>query len=136
MLHNVCKVASRPSFIPALPLLLATALAMQSCRDGKEPEQPAGGPCSYRNTVIPARLIAMYSAGPDYELLFKLDSNALIPPPDDTISYYMEQGHYLPAREADSLGVAVGKYYTYLVRDIESGHCSPQIRQLLMQAPE
>jgi len=100
-------------------------------------EVPDGGPCSYKDTKLVARVIAIETYDSiHFDVLFKLDSNALITPPDDTISYSQETRNYFEKAELDSLGIQPGMECTYLVRDIIDGHCNPHITRLILQKPK
>ena len=96
-----------------------------------------GGPCSYKDTKLVARVIAIETYDSiHYDVLFKLDSNALISPLHDTISYSEETRNYFEQADLDSTGIKIGNIYTYLVRNITEGHCNPYITQLILQTPK
>lgn len=96
-----------------------------------------GGPCSYKDTKLVARVIAVDSYDSiHYDVSFKLDSNALIPSPYDTILYSRQTSNYLDKHSLDSLGVKPGATFTYLVRDIIEGHCNPHITRLIFETPQ
>jgi hypothetical protein len=103
----------------------------------QEPRDIAGGPCSYDEYRIPARIIVfdvLDSASIDVS--FKLDSNDLLQPPYDTIHFYMEMGRFMNKKEADSLHLQKGKALTYLIQRITSGSCTPEINTLLLETME
>ncbi len=103
----------------------------------QEPGDIAGGPCSYDEYRIPARIIVfdiLDSASIDVS--FKLDSNDLIHPPYDTIHFYREMGRFMNKKEADSLNLKKGKALAYLVQRITSGACTPEINTLLLETME
>jgi hypothetical protein len=98
-----------------------------------EPSIVDGGPCSYKDTKLVARVVAVETYDSiHYDVLFKLDSNALIPSPNDTIAYSRETHDYFEKAALDSAGIKIGNRYTYLVRDIIEGHCSPHITRLIL----
>jgi hypothetical protein len=110
-------------------------LVMSSCHFFESTEA-AGGPCSYKDTQLVARVIAVNSYdSTHFDVWFKLDSNALIPAPHDTILYSLQTSNYLDKSAVDSLGIQPGKAYTYLVREIIEGHCNPRITRIIFQKP-
>ncbi len=101
---------------------------------GNDSGEVSGGPCSYDEYRVPARIIefeVLDSASVD--VTFKLDSNEWFPPPYDTISFYMEKGRFMTRTEADSLNLKKGKALTYLIQRIKTGACNPEINTLLME---
>jgi hypothetical protein len=111
-------------FLPAfLPLFVMT------CN-----EVPAGGPCTYDEWKVPARIIKIDTLNAnELDVVFLLDSNEWVPPPADTISYFMEKGEFLTRSEADSLHLVIGRAFTYLIMQLRTGSCNPDIRQLVME---
>jgi hypothetical protein len=92
------------------------------------PEQPAGGPCSYRDTRIGATVLAIDSVGEESrDLQLKLDSNNFYMPPDDTTYYHLHNNTYITRTLADSLQIAVGKKYNFVISEIVSGSCNPLV---------
>jgi hypothetical protein len=95
------------------------------------PEQPAGGPCSYRDTRIGATVLAIDSVGEEsLDLQLKLDSNSFINQPDNTVFYNHHNNSYITLREADSLQIAVGKKYNFVISEIVSGSCNPLVMRV------
>lgn len=110
-------------------------LMMSSCHFFESTEVD-GGPCSYKDTKLVARVIAVDSYDSiHYDVVFKLDSNTFFQSPNDTIVYSLQTSNYLDKRAVDSLGIQPGMGYTYLVREIIEGHCNPWITQIIFQKP-
>ncbi len=102
-----------------------------------DPGDIAGGPCSYNEYRIPARIVVfeVYDSI-SIDVSLKLDPNEFFTPPDDTISFFMEKGRFMTMAEADSLHLKKGAALTYLVKRIKSGDCTPEINTLLMEPME
>ena len=113
-------------------VVVALVMAVNGCRDTEQ--EPDGGFCSYKDTEIPARVVGIVPVNPgQYDIALKLDSNDFRMPPEDTISFYMENGHYLDQALFDSLRVDTGSVYTFLVREIVEGSCNPLVTQVVMK---
>jgi hypothetical protein len=115
---------------------LAAIASCNQCNDSAGTDM-AGGPCSYDEYRIPARIIVfdvLDSASVDVTMV--LDSNEHIPPPYDTLSFYMETGRFMTVAEADSLQLKKGKALTYLLQRIKTGACNPEINTLLLEPME
>lgn len=122
-----------------ITLLLLIAMVSCKVKPWNEPGSGdiSGGPCSYDEYRIPARIIVFEKLdSSSIEVAFKLDSNEWIVPPYDTLDFYMETGRYMTTAEADSLRLKKGKALTYLVQRIRSGSCNPEINTLLLEPME
>lgn len=118
-----------------IPLALAMCmLAACQCQNGGNNGNMDGGPCAYDEYRVPARIIKFEKMDSvSIEVVCKLDSNEWVPPPYDTIDFYMEKGRFLTVAEADSLKLQKGSALTYLVQRIKSGSCNPEINTLLLE---
>jgi hypothetical protein len=117
---------------PFLVVVVALLMAVNACRDAEQ--EPDGGFCSYKDTEIPARVVSIVPVNPgQFDISLKLDSNNFRMPPEDTVSFYMENGHYLDKAIFDSLRVDTGSVYTFLVREIVEGSCNPFLTQVVMK---
>jgi hypothetical protein len=111
---------------------VAMVVLPASCRQSEQ--EPDGGFCSYKDTEIPARVVDIIPVSPgQYDINLKLDSNEFRMPPNDTVSFYMENGHYLDKAVFDSMRVDTGNVYTFLVREIVQGSCNPFLTQVVMK---
>jgi hypothetical protein len=115
---------------------LAVVASCGQCNDPVGTDM-AGGPCSYDEYRIPARIIVFdVLDSSSVEVSMVLDSNEHIPHPYDTLNFYLETGRFMTLAEADSLNLKKGKALTYLVQRIRSGACNPEINTLLLEPME
>lgn len=124
-----------------VPVIFGVIISSFSCRffSGRDPDPGdiAGGPCSYDEYRVPARIIVFERLDSStINVIMKLDSNEWVPPTNDTLDFYMETGRYLTRAEADSLHLEKGKALTYLIQRIRSGSCNPEINTLLTEPME
>lgn len=116
------------NLIPALVLFLA------SCNNAGE-EEPDGGPCSYKETVFPARLIQL-----EQRDSLSWDARFEVSLPDgkdkkDTVGFYQLNNQYIPDGKIKKDSIAVDSLYQYVVMDIVSGHCNPQVIIVRLEKP-
>jgi hypothetical protein len=118
--------------------LLSFCIAcMAACNTNNRNEEPAGGPCSYDEYRIPARIVLFEMLDSNsYDVTMKLDSNEYVVSPYDTLNIYMELSRFLTKAEVDSLGLKKGKALTYQMLRINSGSCNPEINTLLLETME
>ena len=114
--------------IPVLVLFFA------SCNNAVE-QEPDGGPCSYQETAYPARLIQL-------EQQDSLSWNARFevslpeqPEKKDTVGFYQLNNQFIPTETIRKDSIAVGSLYQYVVMDIVSGHCNPQVIIIRLKKP-
>ncbi|MCU0404768.1 MAG: hypothetical protein MUE99_09495 [Chitinophagaceae bacterium] len=121
-----------------LPILSGFILIVHAgCYSGNNREEPDGGPCSYDEYRIPARIISLEALDSNsFDVTMKLDSNEYVVPPYDTLNIYMELSRFLTKAEVDSLGLKKGKALTYQMLRINSGSCNPEINTLLLETME
>ena len=110
---------------------------LMACKQCGRNEEPDGGPCSYNEYRIPARIIAFEMLDSNaFDITMKLDSNEFIAEPYDTLNIYMEMSRFLSKQEVDSLGLKKGKALTYQLLRIKTGSCNPEINTLLLETME
>jgi hypothetical protein len=90
-------------------------------------EIPAGGPCSYRSEIHPAKLISIkqidsINIDAQFEISWQTSK--------DTISYYMAKHHYLTADQIKTDSLNIGNVYQYVEEFMVSGNCNPHIKYL------
>jgi hypothetical protein len=127
------KMKSNLSF----SLLPAIVMLLFSCNNITPKEEPAGGPCSYDEYRIAARILSLEQLDSNsFDVTMKLDSNEYVVPPYDTLNIYMEMSRFLTKAEVESLGLKKGKALTYQMLRINSGSCNPEINTLLLETME
>lgn len=91
--------------------------------------QKAGGPCSYKHIVYPAKVLEVFGdtsrVYANFEVIF--DNNRR-----DTISYYVMTGKYITRKEANEKGVVAGAVFKYIEMHILTGACTPFIKRLTL----
>ncbi len=115
-------------FIPVLSLFFF------SCNNAVK-EEPDGGPCSYKETVFPARLIQLEqrdSLSWDARFEISLPEGA---DKKDTVGFYQLNNQYIPDEKIKKDSIAVGSLCQYVIMDIVSGHCNPQVIIVRLEKP-
>ena len=88
-------------------------------------ETPAGGPCTYQHTVLPAKLIQLISGDSlNYDAAFAINRSSGIP---DTVYYQQLHHRLLSAEEIKKDSLVVGQVYQYLQQDLVTGSCNPHV---------
>jgi hypothetical protein len=96
----------------------------------------AGGPCTYKDYVMSATVIAI--KGEDstrmnvFFVLGDADGMSRVVGKRDTINYYSEKMNYLTPSKIKEMGIVKGAQYKYIESQIVSGSCNPTVRQLVM----
>lgn len=104
-------------------LLFTLPFLVFSCNlDQKSPV--VGGPCSYKTTYHPARVVGFDSSQMD--ALFEVNLHGK----PDTFGYHELNNAYLTPDEVKTTGFAVGNIYRLAHDGIESGTCTPVILRL------
>ena len=120
-----------------LILGLFCIFCLAACKNNHIKEEPDGGPCSYDEFRVPARIISLERLDSNsFDITMILDSNEYVVPPYDTLNIYMELSRFLTKKEVDSLGLHKGKALTYQLLRITSGSCNPEINTLLLETME
>lgn len=94
---------------------------MTACN--QQEEEPAGGPCSYKETSVSIRLIKLDSSSND-------NWNALFVNGVDTLYYSLLNNRPLSNVEAVKLKQDSANAATLIIQDIISGHCNPHIQSI------
>ncbi len=106
-------------------LLLILALMFVSCNNGGPAD---GGPCSYKDTVYPAKLIYLETHDSvRYNAWLELEAGIKSPDKKDTVYSEMLNGGPLYAAQIAKDSIVAGKIYKFVVRKIMEGHCNPLI---------
>jgi hypothetical protein len=88
-------------------------------------ETPAGGPCTYRNTVLPAKLIQLISSDSlNYDAAFAISRSS---GKTDTVYYQQLHHRLLSTEEIKKDSLQVGQTYQYLQQDLVTGSCNPHV---------
>jgi hypothetical protein len=109
-----------------IPCILACLLF--ACNN--QEEIPAGGGCSYRSEVHPAKLIGFNQVD---SINIDAEFEVSWPSAKDTISYYMKKHNYLSAAQIKHDSLVVGNVYQYVEDFIVTGSCNPHITHLEME---
>ena len=99
------------------------------------PETPAGGPCTYKETVYPALVTEFQKIDSNlYDIIFVLQPlDGKVPTVLDTVYYYLEKHSYLTSEDLKQQDIQLGDKYKYSVQEITSGSCSPTVKMLRME---
>ncbi|MBI3139958.1 MAG: hypothetical protein HYZ15_15380 [Sphingobacteriales bacterium] len=113
-------------------LFLFTLSLFFSCRNGSG--KIDGGPCSYRETLYPAKLIRLETKDSlRYEAYFELEAGLQSAGKKDTVSYEVLNYRPVTAEEVRKDSLAEGSICRYVIRDIISGSCTPRVIQLQLE---
>ncbi|MBL7743292.1 MAG: hypothetical protein JNN00_07405 [Chitinophagaceae bacterium] len=102
-----------------------------SCNNG---ENADGGPCTYDDKILPARLISFDTINTiNFDALFLIgDRNCM--EWKDTMRYSaLSNHHYLSAEDIAKDSLANGKTYQYISKTIRSGSCNPHVEMLVLK---
>ena len=95
--------------------------------------EPDGGPCTYDNKVYPATVISIEKKDSLYaELLFRIEdeSGKLY---RDSVSWFMENKHWLKISDLKKDSITPGKKYKYRIDLLKSGSCNPNLERLTLE---
>ena len=93
-------------------------------------EIPAGGGCSYRSEVHPAKLIGFKEIDSvNIDAAFEINWGSI----KDTVMYRQKKGGYLTKEQIQKDTIVVGNTYQYVEDFIVSGSCNPHITHLEME---
>ncbi|MEQ1676413.1 MAG: hypothetical protein ABL876_06925 [Chitinophagaceae bacterium] len=114
-------------FIRPLLLLL---IFQGACTNGKkEKEVPAGGPCTYKEEIHPAKLIKLETTDSiNYDAQF--ETGTTMP---DTIEFHFLNNTYIRAEQVKADSILAGKVYKLVEQSIISGSCNPHIRTIRLE---
>lgn len=113
-------------------IIVLILIFVTGCKYCKHQQNPEGGPCSYKTVLYPATVID----------IFKVDNNMFdvsmsINTPNtngmDTIYYSSAYGRHMDSTEIKKLDVKIGSSFTYQIKHIETGSCSPYLESLIME---
>lgn len=103
--------------------MIGSFLLLAGCTN--QEETPAGGPCTYRNTVQPARLIQLISSDSlNYDAAFEISRSS---GKADTVYYQQIHHRLLSAEELKKDSLFIGQTCQYLEQDLVTGSCNPHI---------
>ncbi len=104
---------------------LALTVLFYSCNSGGPVD---GGPCSYKETTHPAKLIYLETHDSTrYNAWLELEAGIKSPDKKDTVYSEKLNGGPLYAEQIAKDSIVLGNTYTYVVREIIEGHCNPVI---------
>jgi hypothetical protein len=106
-------------------LLLSSGLLFVSCNNGGPVD---GGPCSYKETIHPAKLIKLETSDSTrYNAWLELEAGINSTNKKDTVYSERLNGGPLYAEQIKKDSIAVGRIYKLIRREILSGHCTPRV---------
>lgn len=112
-------------------LLLFVAALIYSCNNGSPVD---GGPCQYKETRYPARLIKLETHDSmRYNAWLELEAGITFPDRKDTVFSERLNGGPLYAEQISKDSIAVGKIYTLVRKEIIEGHCTPRVDMILFE---
>lgn len=103
------------------PFLFFLLILITACN--QQGETPDGGPCSYKETLVPVRLIELDSTGNDNWDAFFINGS-------DTLSFSRLNNRQLSNAEAGKLRHDSAGAASLLVQEIINGHCNPHIETI------
>lgn len=90
-------------------------------------QQPDGGPCAYKITDYPAKILKIEDVG-NSEADLNLEINPYHLEKSDTISYCLEsQGQCVSFKELKENNLKLGDTIIYQIHDITEGACNPRL---------
>jgi len=112
-------------------LLLSSALLFVSCNNGGPVD---GGPCSYKEISYPAKLIYLETHDSvRYNAWLEVDAGINSSDKKDTVYSERLNGGPLYAEQIKKDSIVVGTTYTYVVKQIFSGSCTPRVTMVKFQ---
>jgi hypothetical protein len=112
-------------------MIISFLLLFSACNNHSQQEVPAGGPCTYKNTVRPARLIHLISNDSvNYDAVLEISRSAVLL---DTVYYQRIHHRLLSAEEVKKDSLLVGTTYQYVEQDLVMGSCTPHIVSILFK---
>jgi len=107
-------------------LIVGSFLLLAGCNN--QSETPAGGPCTYKSTVLPAKLIQLNSKDSlEYDAVFEISRTS---GQTDTISYQQIHHQLLTTEEIKKDSLLVGQLYQFVEQDLVTGSCNPHIMSI------
>ena len=111
------------------PLLLLLIFPGACTNRKKEKEVPAGGPCTYKEEIHPAKLIKLETTDSiNYDAQFETGTGM-----PDTVTFHFLNHAYIKAEQVRVDSIAVGKVYKLVEQSIISGSCNPHIRTIRLE---
>ncbi len=108
-------------------LFLFSLSLLFSCDNGSR--KIDGGPCTYRETRHPAKLIRLETRDSlRYEAYFELEAGVRSAGKKDTVSYEVLNYRPVTAEEVRKDSLAEGRICSYIIQDILTGACDPHIQ--------
>jgi len=99
----------------------------------KEKEIPAGGPCTYKEDIYPARLIKLVTNDSiSYDVHFSVTRNNGAGTPD-TVNLHFINNSYIKAEQVKADSIAVGKTYKLVDQTILTGSCNPHVQSIKLE---
>jgi hypothetical protein len=107
-------------------------LFLISCKGKKE--EPAGGPCSYKEEIHPAKLIELrHIDSLSFDAAFEIGSRRQGGNSTDTEYFHSLNRQYITAEQVKRDSIMPGKLYQLVESNIISGSCNPHILSIRMQ---
>lgn len=106
-------------------LFLFSVMLFVSCNNGGPVD---GGPCSYKETIHPAKLIYLETHDSTrYNAWLELEAGINSPDKKDTVYSERLNGGPLYAEQIKKDSITVGISYKFVVKNIISGSCTPRV---------
>lgn len=103
--------------------IVGSFLLLTGCNN--QEETPAGGPCTYKKTILPAKLVQLISKDSlEYDAVFEVSRS---PGQTDTVNYQELHHRLLSAEDIKKDSLLIGEVYQYLEQDLVTGSCNPHI---------
>jgi hypothetical protein len=115
-----------------LALLFLLPIFSAACNN--RANETDGGPCSYEESIFPARLISIIPKTDEtYDAVFKLQNIKSFRGRDTIYYSELNNDHFISLKEMPANNMVPGKDYSYTVKNIKSGSCNPHIETLSLQ---
>ncbi len=109
---------------------IVTIFSLEQCNRPVKPPEVAGGPCDYKTTLLPVKVIYVFANSKDADALMVIEQNERLTV-KDTLLFSAAIGRNITPEEAEKFKMKEGTVYTYEIKDIISGSCTNHLERFL-----
>ena len=109
---------------------IVTIFSLEQCNRPVKPPIVAGGPCDYKTTLLPVKVIYVFANSKDADALMVIEQNERLTV-KDTLLFSAAIGRNITPEEAEKFKMKEGTVYTYEIKDIISGSCTNHLERFL-----
>lgn len=100
----------------------------------KKEEPVAGGPCTYKDNVYPAKVVKIEGENESaLNIFFEVKISGKT---KETISYYSKMNRYITPDEVMQKGILLDSVYKYVQSEIVTGTCTPKVSKFVFEKYE